>query len=72
MLYRTSPDTVRLTHNGKSNFIVLLMTDSLSGPSLAVNEIGPYEGTVLFPVNGTDAGLVQITADGAWTMTPRA
>lgn len=35
-------------------------------------EIGSFTGTVIFLGDGTDAGLVQITADGAWTITPKA
>lgn len=70
-LYRVSPQKVAATHNGSSNFAVWVMTDRLSGPDLAVNEIGKYSGTVLFPASGSDAALVQITANGAWTITPK-
>lgn len=71
-LLDVAPDTAAFTHSGRSNFSVELMTDSnLYQPDLAINEIGAYEGTVLFRVNGTDAGLVQVTADGDWTMTPQ-
>ncbi|MFC5996973.1 hypothetical protein ACFQE5_22435 [Pseudonocardia hispaniensis] len=71
VLYSTGPDTVHLTHNGTSNFAVWVMTDSLVAPDLPVNEIGRFDGTVMFPVRGSEAALVQITADGGWTMTPR-
>ncbi|MEK6442150.1 hypothetical protein [Pseudonocardia sp. T1-2H] len=70
VLYRTTPPTVELTHSGKSNFSVLVMTDTIGYPDLAVNEIGKYSGRVMFPSKASDAVLVQVTADGAWTMTP--
>jgi hypothetical protein len=72
VLYRATPPTAALTHKGRSNFSVQVMTDGLTSPDLAVNEIGQYDGTVLFPATGSQAGLVQITADGAWTMTPKS
>lgn len=71
VLYDRGPDTVHLTHDGESNFAVWVMTDSLVAPDLPVNEIGRFDGTVLFPVRGSEAALVQITADGDWTMTPK-
>jgi hypothetical protein len=70
VLYRTTPPTVTMTHSGKSNFSVLVMTDTIGYPDLAVNEIGKYSGRVMFPSKASDAVLVQITADGAWTMSP--
>jgi hypothetical protein len=70
-IYRVLPSTVAVTHTGRSNFVVQEAMDGLSSPDLAVNEIGSYEGTVLFPGDGTNAGLVQITADGAWSVTPK-
>jgi hypothetical protein len=70
VLYRTTPPTVTMTHSGKSNFSVLVMTDTIGYPDLAVNEIGKYSGRVMFPSKASDAVLVQVTADGAWTMTP--
>jgi hypothetical protein len=70
VLYRTTPPTVDLTHSGKSNFSVLVMTDTIGYPDLAVNAIGKYRGRVMFPSKASDAVLVQVTADGAWTMTP--
>lgn len=67
----TAPDTAAFTHGGDSNFIVQVLADSVESPDLAINEIGAYEGTVLFRVDGSEPALVQVTADGAWTMTPR-
>jgi hypothetical protein len=67
----TAPMTVRFTNKGESNFMVQLMTDSHQlGPDLVINEIGDYDGTVFFDVDGVEAGLVQVHSDGEWTMTP--
>jgi hypothetical protein len=71
VLYRVLPQTVTATHDGNSNFIVQEATDGMTVPDLAINEIGSYTGTVMFPGNGSNAGLVQVTADGAWTLTPK-
>jgi hypothetical protein len=66
-----APDTAAFTHDGSSNFVVEVLADSVGFPDLAINEIGAYEGTVLFRVDGSEPALVQVTADGAWTMTPQ-
>ncbi|MDF1596933.1 MAG: hypothetical protein P1T08_12715 [Acidimicrobiia bacterium] len=51
------------THNGSSNFAVLSHgTDR----DLLINEIGVYEGTVRLD---DGALLIEIEADGAWTLT---
>lgn len=56
--------TAKLTHTGKSNFVVIAYGDS---SDLLVNEIGKYSGEVLLP-SGTVA--IVIEADGSWTMKP--
>lgn len=72
VVMRSAPDTVRFTHSGTSNFVVQVISETgRSGPDLAINEIGKYDGTVLFKVRGGEAALMQVTADGRWTMTPR-
>jgi hypothetical protein len=53
----------RITHNGNSNFAVWSFGEA--GQDLLVNEIGSYSGEVLWP-SGTL--LVEITADGKWTI----
>lgn len=55
--------TVRLTHKGEGNFAVWAYGDSAE---LLVNEIGGYSGETLMP-DGTV--LVDIEADGPWTLT---
>lgn len=56
---------VTMQHTGSSNFAVF--SYSSSGADLLVNEIGPYLGQVVVP-SGTF--LLEITADGAWTVAP--
>lgn len=55
--------TVKITHSGSSNFVVIGFSDSAS--DLLVNEIGHYSGEQLL-TEGTL--LLQIEADGAWTV----
>ncbi len=57
--------TVKITHRGSSNFIVKAYTAD-SG-ELLVNEIGNYSGEQIMPAGTV---LVEILADGAWTITP--
>lgn len=63
--YNGTSKTVRLTHDGKANFLVTEYGDAPIS-NLQVNEIGPYSGKSL-----VDAGpaVVTVTADGKWTIT---
>lgn len=56
--------TARVTHRGKSNFIVTAYT-SKGTRELVVNEIGRWRGEVQIP-NGTF--LMTVKADGQWRM----
>ncbi len=57
--------TVTLTHSGSRNFVVRAWDVNGTGrAALAVNEIGAYQGTVILR-----GALLEITADGAWTLT---
>jgi len=65
-----------LTHNGSANFIVELLSAEGNLADLLVNEIGSYEGSKAVGIrNGAIIGpqpgihLLNITADGAWTVT---
>lgn len=69
LLYRAAPDTVRLTHDGERNFVVKAIATTSSFPDLMVNEIGSYEGTVPFDDAG-EATVVEVTADGGWSIVP--
>lgn len=64
------PAVLELNHSGSSNFAVLSYTSAGERGDLLVNTIGSYEGSR--PVNfvtGQDVGELEITADGAWTIT---
>ncbi|MDH3399020.1 MAG: hypothetical protein OEM81_14500, partial [Acidimicrobiia bacterium] len=63
LVSQSGPATI--THNGSSNFFVWSYQSS-SDRDLEVNEIGPYNGTVLIDA-GTD--YLEIGADGNWTVT---
>ncbi len=53
--------TLKLTHRGDGNFAIWAYG---SDTDLLVNEIGRYTGEVLLG----DAVVLEITADGPWTM----
>lgn len=57
--------TVRLTHDGDSNFIVWGLDNAGWLDSLYVNEIGTYSGTKAFR---SSSRWLSISADGRWTM----
>lgn len=69
----TGPRTVvAMTHAGSSNFMVRAYAEALTpgeDPYLAslANAIGPYEGESIIPVGPC---LLEIEADGDWTLTP--
>ncbi|MGI5293104.1 hypothetical protein ACQEVF_58700 [Nonomuraea polychroma] len=64
-----TPGLLTFTHDGEANFIVTAVNPAGKMEDLLVNEIGPYEGTVLYNGNGTSKGIaaLEIKADGAWT-----
>jgi len=60
--------TVNISHtNGEGNFAVIGYNDGLFGQDLMVNEIGAYSGEVQVE-SGTY--LLEIMADGTWSITP--
>ena len=62
---------VMATHTGSRNFVIQSLDANNEMSDLLINEIGPYSGTVDVGVTGwSDApSMLQITADGAWTIT---
>ena len=60
-----------LTHAGDGNFIVVI-SDSQGSEELLVNEVGPYSGSILVQVGGTNPELapgpcaMEIQAGGSW------
>jgi len=63
--YGTTTRTAYITHQGESNFVVWSHQDDEDYPDLLVNEIGEYEGGVVFP--GGPA-TIEINADGSWSI----
>lgn len=60
---------VSFTHDGKRNFIVHFLNGDEK--DLLANKIGEYAGTALLEDGSTSArnGILQIKADGNWTIT---
>ncbi len=71
VLLEAAPRTARFTHRGDSNFQVGLVADGLEFPEGVINEIGSYDGTVFFKVTGTESALVEVPADGPWSLIPQ-
>ncbi len=63
LLYEGRAGVATLTHRGDENFIVYFYNEE--GGENLVNEIGKYSGE---SVISSGPGLVQITADGRWTI----
>ncbi|MFC0864316.1 hypothetical protein ACFHYQ_18645 [Sphaerimonospora cavernae] len=64
------PGLIRLTHDGESNFIVHTIDPRGKTGEYLVNEIGRYDGTVLYNDYGTKGTIgLEIRADGRWTAT---
>lgn len=63
--YTGGRSTRHFTHSGRSNFVVWSYAGS-GVDDLLVNRIGRYSGRVRYP----GPGLVEVTADGSWTIRP--
>lgn len=63
--YTGGNSTRHLSHSGASNFAVWSYGNS-GMDDLLVNRIGRYSGRVTYP----GPGLVEVTADGSWTIKP--
>lgn len=57
------------SHQGSANFVLQTLDGSNQMSELLVNQIGTYSGTVPYGLTGSESGMLQITADGAWTVT---
>jgi len=57
-----------MTHSGSSNFIVTLLDDNGNTVDLLVNEIGTFDGSKAVSIRNTGMYLLDIQADGAWTI----
>jgi len=59
--------TADIAHSGSGNFAVIAYGSGAFGTDLLVNEIGNYSGEVVI---GSGTFLLEITADGTWSVTP--
>jgi hypothetical protein len=52
---------------GQGNFVVEVISESTGSSDLTVNTIGGYSGTNPLSL----PGIIQVTSDGSWSITPR-
>src|SRR5262245_57274005 len=67
--------TWQISHDGRSNFQVTLVGTDGKTSDMNINEIGRYQGTQAFPVKKDGEYLLNVHADGKWSITieqPRA
>lgn len=57
-----------LFHDGEHNFAVILMTEQGKTTELLVNEIGPFTGSKAVQIRQPGRYLLDITADGNWSV----
>jgi hypothetical protein len=61
-----------ISHTGSHNFAVWSLDSNMEQHDLMVNQIGNYQGTVLFNLQSSNTSSLQITATGPWTVTLRS
>ena len=59
----------RMTHNVSSNFSIWLEDDTADLVELLVNEIGTFDGSRSVHIEYTGWFMLDISANGAWTVT---
>ncbi|WP_424359769.1 hypothetical protein [Methanocella sp. MCL-LM] len=57
-----------MKHNGNSNFIVHMLNDQGKTEEYLANEIGDYDGSVVIGTTKAGYYLLDIDADGPWTV----
>lgn len=57
----------KATHAGKGNFVVYTTVNG--DKNLQVNQIGKYDGSFYLQMTDFNATTVEVTANGAWTLT---
>lgn len=60
--------TFHLTHDGQSNFAIWLLDDQGNQIDLLVNTIGPFDGSKALGIQKPGLYLLNIQADGNWTV----
>lgn len=61
--------TFKMTHQGQGNFAIVLMDQDGQPRDLLVNEIGAFDGSKASGIASPGAYVLDITADGDWTVT---
>gem|GEM_PF-568130 len=61
--------TFHMEHDGSANFIVWLLDDQGDWVELLVNEIGSFDGSKAIGIDSPGIHLLDIQADGSWTIT---
>ncbi|TKJ31057.1 MAG: hypothetical protein CEE40_03120 [Chloroflexi bacterium B3_Chlor] len=59
----------QMTHDGAHNFAIVLLDSRGNWVDLLVNEIGPFDGSKAVGIRQSGAYLLDIAADGNWTLT---
>ena len=67
-IFSASSGKWHIEHEGKRNFVVWLWTQN--GRDLIVNEIGNYSGNKLFNIPFGSNAILEIEADGNWSVEP--
>lgn len=60
--------TFKMTHDGSSNFAILLLDNKGRTVELLVNEIGSFDGSKAVGIAKAGIYLLDISADGNWTI----
>jgi hypothetical protein len=62
---------IKVSHSGESNFIVHSLKSGLATHEYLVNEIGTYEGSVVFGLGWSKSKTIgfEVEADGDWSIT---
>ena len=58
----------QVTHDGRSNFQVSILSLDGKIQEMNINEIGKYNGTQAFPIKRGGEYLLNVTADGKWSI----
>lgn len=61
--------TFDMTHDGSSNFAIWLLDSNGEHVDLLVNEIGPFDGSTAIGVPAAGVHILDIYADGHWTIS---
>lgn len=60
---------IRMRHDGWRNFAIWLMDRNGQRIDLLVNEIGPFDGVKAIRIPRSDVYIMDVTADGNWSIT---